>query len=195
MMKTIAFFDFDGTITRDDTFISFGKFSLGKSRFIAKVVLASPWLILWKLGIISNSKAKETLFRFLFKGMEKTRFHRYCNDFKSVIENNLNPTIKRELEKHQANNDQIVIVSASITDWIKPWAGSHNINDILATEIEVDKDNKLTGRFSSLNCHGKEKVNRIKKAFGDISGIETYAYGDSKGDDAMLSLVKHRIKV
>lgn len=194
-MKTIAFFDFDGTITENDTFITFGLFSLGRMVFAKKILRASPWLFLWKMRIISNSKAKETLFAFMFKGMSKDKFTQLCQDFKSVIDNNLKSSTISYLKRHQKQGHQVVIVSASIINWIEPWAKSYGIKDVIATKIEFDINNKLTGRFLTPNCHGSEKANKIHELFGDISSLNTFAYGDSKGDNAMLSLVKHPVKI
>ena len=36
--------------------------------------------------------------------------------------------------------------------------------DLISTELEV-KDGKLTGKFSTPNCNGKEKVRRIKEKY------------------------------
>lgn len=194
-MSAIAFFDFDGTITADDTFITFGKFALGKTGFAKKILQAAPWLILWKLGIISNFKAKEKLFGFIFKGMAADRFLCLCNEFIPEIEKSLRPETMQKLIVHQQKGDRVVIVSASIKDWIEPWARLHNINEVLATEAEVDAQGRLSGRFSTLNCHGQEKVRRINLALGDLTGTDTFAYGDSRGDDAMLALAKHSVRV
>lgn len=194
-MKTIAFFDFDGTITTDDTFITFGKFALGRTGFAIRIIMASPWLALWKLRIISNSRAKQTLFRFMFKGMDRGIFLRLCDDFTPHIDKSLRTETMRSLIEHQDRGDRVVIVSASIKDWIEPWAKLHNVRDVIATEVEYDTNGRLTGRFSTPNCHGLEKACRIIGRFGDISAIDTYAYGDSKGDEAMLELAKHPVRI
>ena len=63
----IAFFDFDGTLTRHDTFIGFAKFSVGRWAFYKAFLKSIPILCLWKLGLKSNSDAKQTLFSHLYK--------------------------------------------------------------------------------------------------------------------------------
>lgn len=90
---------------------------------------------------------------------------------------------------------KVVIVSASIGAWIRPWAQSRGIDCVLSTEADSDKSGRLTGHFSTLNCHGHEKARRITEAFPDAAAAETYAYGDSSGDDAMLAFVKHPTKI
>jgi len=194
-MTPIAFFDFDGTITCHDTFITFGRFALGDVQFIRGLLTASPWLVLWKLGLMSNARAKEKLFGFLFKGMEEEKFRSLADAFIEKIDNDLRAGTMAMLRLHQAQAHRVAIVSASIDTWIWPWAKRHGINCVIATKTEVDGEGRLTGHFATPNCHGEEKVRRIKAMFGGLEDVETYAYGDSSGDDAMLQFVKNPKRV
>jgi HAD superfamily phosphoserine phosphatase-like hydrolase len=87
---------------------------------------------------------------------------------------------------HKHNNHQIVIVSASTEYWIKPWSEKMGLS-LISTKLEII-ENKLTGNFSGKNCHGEEKVKRIRD-FYDLDKFENiYAYGDSDGDKQMLKI-------
>ncbi len=193
--QPIAFFDFDGTITHRDTFITFGCHALGKVHMAKCIALSSPWLAAWKLGAISNSKAKQKLFGKMFAGTGIQTFRSMGEDFAHTIDNDLRESTLALIEKHKALGHRVVIVSASIADWIRPWAIAHGIDEVIATEAEISPDGILTGRFSTPNCHGPEKVNRILARYPDIKHSETYAYGDSSGDDAMLELVNHPYRI
>lgn len=190
-MKKIAFFDFDGTITKHDTFIEFAKFSVGKTNFYKAFIRSIPILCLWKLGIKTNSEAKQQLFAQLYKGMEYSRFRKLCETFSSQIDLQQRSDIIKILHQHKNSGHQVIIVSASIGDWIRPWAKQNCIDHVIATEIELDNSNKLTGRFATRNCHGIEKANRIQQLYPDIADYETWGYGDSSGDDEMLAMVNH----
>lgn len=194
-MKGYAFFDFDGTITLHDTFIAFGKFSLGRYRFIFGIIKALPWLFLWKTKIVSNSVAKQRLFGFWFKGMEYTMFKRYGYGFVEIIDSRLNEVVVEKMKMHLQNGDYVAIVSASIGDWIRPWAEIHEIDEVISTEIEIDNNGFLTGKFSTPNCNGMEKARRISNRFPKIDLMTTYAYGDSDGDMEMFNIVKHPHKI
>ncbi|WP_366141969.1 HAD-IB family hydrolase [uncultured Duncaniella sp.] len=191
----IAFFDFDGTITRHDTFITFGCHALGKVRLWLCVAIASPWLVLWKLGAISNTQAKRKLFSLMFKGMPRQKFTDLGHSFATVVEKDLCPKTMRLIEMHQQQGHKVVIVSASIGTWIRPWAESRAIDQVLSTEAEYNSNDLLTGRFSTLNCHGPEKVRRIQQAFPEVTEVDTYAYGDSVGDHEMFSFCKFATKI
>lgn len=194
-MNTIAFFDFDGTLTRHDTFIDFAIFSVGKRAFINAFVKSIPSLCLWKLGLKSNSYAKQTLFSNLYKGMTYSCFKELGNSFIKKIDKDKREDVFEILNRHKRNGDTIIIVSASIGDWIRPWAVSNGIDKVLATEVEVDAAGKLTGKFLTANCHGKEKALRIQQLYPRIADFETWAYGDSSGDIEMLAIVSHPFHV
>jgi phosphatidylglycerophosphatase C len=57
-------------------------------------------------------------------------------------------------------------------------------------------DGRLTGQMKTPNCHGEQKVLRLKawmqERFGAVGGAEiVYAYGDTSGDKPMLRLAAH----
>ncbi len=191
----LAFFDFDGTLTRRDSFIEFAKFSVGRRSMITAFMKSLPVLIAWKIGMRTNSEAKQVLFSNLFKGMKYERFKSLGENFKTKIDKMLRPEVINILKNHRRNGDKIIIVSASISDWIRPWAEDNCIDRVIGTEIEVDDNGIITGRFLTPNCHGEQKVNRIKTEFPDFDKYEKWAYGDSSGDDPMLKFSDHPNKL
>jgi phosphoserine phosphatase len=58
---------------------------------------------------------------------------------------------------------------------------------VLCTELEV-AEGRVTGRLANNNCNGEEKLRRIKAELALEEYSEIYAYGDSSGDTAMLSI-------
>ena len=54
------------------------------------------------------------------------------------------------------------------------------------------KNGKLTGKFSTKNCFGIEKVNRIKEKYNLSEYNVIYAYGNSSGDKEMLSIANEK---
>jgi phosphatidylglycerophosphatase C len=190
----IALFDFDGTVTTKDTLLEFIKHSKGTTRFYLGFLLTSPWLIAYKLRLISNQKAKEKVLGFFFRRTPLNRFEVYCQSFtRDVLPGLIRPKALQEIEQLRAAGASVVIVSASPGDWIRPWSESIGAA-LLATRLETvpDKDpakpHRLTGRIFLQNCYGEEKVRRIREAYILEDYREIYAYGDSKGDRPMLKL-------
>lgn len=191
MKKGIAFFDFDGTITTKDTLLEFIKYCKGTIPFYIGFLLSSPWLVAYKLKIISNQKAKERVLRYFFKDTAAETFDEYCKRFAiEKIPALVRPGALNEIKKLQAEGVTVVIVSASPANWVMRWAEKHNLLTI-ATILET-KGGKLTGNIVDRNCHGEEKVCRIQKQY-TLSEFETvYAYGDSSGDKPMLNLARYK---
>lgn len=186
---SLVFFDFDGTLTTRDSLPSFALHSLGKLRTLIGALKALPWILMWKLGAVSNSVAKERLFSFLFRGMAAPGFAACCESFAPEIEKMVRPELVARMARHIAAGDEVYIVSASIGDWIVPWAEKNGVDKshVIATGAAVE-NGILTGRFSTPNCHGPEKVRRIQAVVGDIGVRSVVAYGDSGGDLPMLAL-------
>lgn len=185
--RTVAAFDFDGTLTAKDSFKEFVKFSCGSKRLYLGILLNLHKIIAYKLGIYSNEKAKQSLFSFYFRGMPYSTFADYGNQFASQIDSMLKHRQHEQLKKHIGNGNETYIVSASIREWIEPWGIREGVSAVIATEVETDSNGCLTGRFSSQNCHGQEKVNRLLEIEPVRGSYCLYAYGDSSGDKQLLA--------
>jgi phosphatidylglycerophosphatase C len=185
--QTIAFFDFDGTITTRDTLLEFIKFSKGKFRFYVGFAINSPWLIALKLKLISNQAAKEKILTWFFHNNTVSHFQQTCDRFAAeIIPNLIRPKALQEITTLKEKGIPVVIVSASPENWIRPWTGPNSI-DLIATRLEAHEA-KLTGRIQGRNCHGTEKVERINQVFRLSDYSKIYAYGDTGGDKPMLRL-------
>lgn len=191
MKKGIAFFDFDGTITTKDTLLEFIKYCKGTINFYFGFLLHSPWLVAYKLKIISNQKAKEKVLSYFFKNTPVETFENYCARFAAdIVPTLVRPGALEEIKELLAAGVSVVIVSASPVNWVSKWAAQHSLQTI-ATTLTTNQG-KLTGDIEGKNCHGEEKVRRIKALF-KLSEYETvYAYGDSSGDKPMLSLANRK---
>ena len=84
--------------------------------------------------------------------------------------------------------DRVVILSASIENWIRYWAEEVGADMVLATKIETNKNGLLTGKFLSKNCYGQEKVNRLLEMFPNRNDYKIIAYGDSRGDKELIEI-------
>jgi phosphatidylglycerophosphatase C len=192
--EKIAFFDFDGTITTKDTLLEFIKYSRGSFLFYLGFILNSPWLIAYKIKLISNQAAKERVLRFFFKNTPLSSFEEQCEGFaREVLPGLVRPKALTEIARLKAAGASVVIVSASPENWIRGWSGTMEAS-LLATRLETTPDSgaskplRLTGRILQANCYGEEKVRRIKEAYALEEYQEIYAYGDTGGDRPMLKL-------
>ena len=183
----LALFDFDGTITTDDSLIKFIRFVIGDARFIMGIAIISPMLVAYKLKLIPNYKAKQYMLSYFFKGLSEEKFMQVANKYSlKHIDTILRPKAMEKIGWHKEQGHKIVIVSASIECWLKPWCDKNNL-DLIATKLEI-KDSIVTGKFLSKNCYGIEKANRVKAQYNLDDYDHIYAYGDSRGDKELLEL-------
>ncbi|MEN9919636.1 MAG: hypothetical protein RL662_2072 [Bacteroidota bacterium] len=187
----IAAFDFDGTITTKDTLFDFIAFYHGKTRLILGLCILSPILVAHKVGFVKNYIAKQILFSYFFKNKLIHEFDSIGEKYAHRVDCICRTSTLSRLKEHQNNGDTVIIISASITNWIKPWAKEKGIEAVLGTEIEVDLEGKITGKFRSNNCYGQEKVNRLLEIFPKRTQYILYAYGDSRGDKELLALADY----
>jgi len=190
-LKGVAAFDFDGTIIKRDSLFVFIWFAVPFLRIVFSFIKVMPWLVLYQLKLIPNFKAKEKLFKALFKGTSIAVFNKNCVDFVPKIQAMVNPEAMDKIKWHREMGHEVVIISASVENWIIPWATQTGIDTVLATQIEVI-DGLITGKFLSKNCHGPEKVNRLLQHLPDWDSYDLYAYGDSYGDRELLLLADHK---
>ena len=190
MKKKLYCFDFDGTLTTSDTLLEFIKYAKGRGRFLMVFLMYSPLLVLMKLHLYPNWKAKQQIFAHLFAGMRIEKFDALCRGFAEESQHLLRPKGITLLHEALVAGAQVFIVSASIDNWVRPFFDIRNLKgvQVLGTQIEVE-DGKLTGRFKSNNCYGKEKVHRIAEVLKSFerSEYEIEAFGDSRGDKEMLA--------
>lgn len=187
--KELYLFDFDGTITNKDSLLHFLSFSKSSWQVLRGYLYILPYVILMKLKLYSNEKAKSKLFSFHFKGMPIEEFDRLCLDYSKkelpgIIKTSFLDyitAIRQEKKDHT-----IVVVSASFNSYLKFWSEKMGFN-LLSTELEV-KNGSLTGKFATKNCYGIEKVNRIKTVYNLSDYATISVFGDSRGDREMLLL-------
>ncbi len=186
-IRTLALFDLDGTLTDRDTFRDMLRYSFGTFRLIYGLLRTLPWTLFYTVGLCSAKTAKEKVFRHFFGGMPEEIFTKRMEKYSlKQLPKRFRPGAVEKLRWHREQGHDIFIVSASIRHWIEPWATTEGIN-VIATEAEI-KSGMLTGRFSTPNCRGAEKITRILEEISLPDYEKIYAYGDTPHDRPMLSI-------
>lgn len=182
-MRKVYAFDFDGTLTTRDTLLEFIRFACGTKAFALGFLRHAHLLVLMKLRLYPNWKAKQRIFSYFFKSIDLKAFDSLCQHFADDNRHLLRPEGIQTLQQAKAEGAEVLIVSASIDNWVQPFFPDANV---LGTKVEV-VDGCLTGRFLTKNCYGQEKVNRILALYPDRNTYHLIAYGDSRGDKELLS--------
>jgi phosphatidylglycerophosphatase C len=187
----LALFDFDGTISFRDSFGDFIRYAVGPLRFWFGIVCLVPVVAGFLFGIVRAWRAKELMATYFFGGWDAEKFKRMADEYaRQRLPQIVRPVALEYIAKHKKAGDTIVVVTASIDLWLKGWCESQGV-DLIATGLEVQQG-RITGRFSTRNCSGQEKVRRIKERY-DLSRFDRiYAYGDNPADRPMLKLAHEK---
>lgn len=184
-MKVYAF-DFDGTLTRRDTLIEFIRYACGSRRLFMGLLRFLPVLVLMKMKLYPNWKAKQRVFAWFFKGMSIADFNAHCQAFardgKHLRRDDGFAIIRRAISE----GHRVIIISASIDNWVRPFFDEFGEKVVVScTKIDV-RDEVVTGAFLTMNCYGAEKPKRLMGAFPLRETYRTVAFGDSRGDKELL---------
>jgi len=186
----IAAFDFDGTLTRTDTMLAFCRFVRGNRLFVLDLLLLSPMLVGYVLGIIPNDRAKQQFLRKILGGMEASTLYAQGGAFcREVLPQLLRPEMMEKLQAHREKGDMCLLVTASLPFWTAPFAAAHDM--VLVASAPEIVAGYFTGNLAGQNCYGPEKVRRLEAALAEKGIAPPYttraAYGDSRGDREMLA--------
>jgi HAD superfamily hydrolase (TIGR01490 family) len=191
-MRKLALFDFDGTITIKDSLDAFFRFISTKQTYLfKKYLLTLPYVILYRIGLISAEKAKIKRIRSFFAPYD---FEYICKKAAEFSESYLPSIVKEsamnEIRVHLNSGHEVYIVSASLDILLKSWCEENKIG--LITNTLQMSNNVCSGIFEQPDCNGEEKVARVRKQF-DLSQYEVIsAYGDTVNDLPMLSLATNK---
>lgn len=159
-------YDFDGTIYNGDSTVDFYiyafKHNLSLLRFVPKQLTG---FILYMLKRIDKTRLKEYFFSFL----TAINVEELVEDF---WDKNQIRIYDWYLEQQKPDD---IIISASPEFLLKPICKRLNINYLIASKVNAN-----TGQFTDKNCHGSEKVRRLKAEYS-ITHIDEF-YSDTHSD-------------
>lgn len=195
-MQNVAVFDFDGTLYKKDSLIEFCKFTY----------LRMPWriifvpvqifaLILHRFKLIDTTKFKE-LFLLYLLGLNKKKQSLVEAFWQKEFPQNFNFEVLNLIDQKQASH--IICLTASPDFMFKNIIQKLNLTQCISTRTLSKKGViKIIGK----NCRGKEKIERLKKAFPYGYNL-VFAISDNPDDYHLLlsakkayKITKHKIKL
>jgi phosphatidylglycerophosphatase C len=186
--RTLALFDFDGTLTTADTMFHFVRSVVGWPRFLAGLALLAPALALHAAGFLSAHTAKVMLLRHFLGGRPARAVEQAAQRWTAeALPALLRPDGLARLAALRAEGAHIVLVSASLDLWLRPFAEAAEL-ELICTQAEIDAQGLCTGRLVGSNCNGAEKARRVCARFDLAAHRRVEAYGDSSGDRELLAL-------
>lgn len=190
MKKTnvpLAVFDFDGTIIQGDSFLPFMRHMVGEFRYYRGIVRIFPWLTAYALGRICNRTIKEKVVSCFLKGKRlqeiEQRAYEYALEYLPKKEK---PEMRDRMQWHLEESHSLLLASASLLVYLKPWAEYRGFHGVCGAELEVDQKGIITGKIKGNNGFGPEKLEAVHDWLDGKNPSLTYAYGDSQGDRELL---------
>lgn len=190
--RPLALFDLDGTLTRRDTLSDLLVRHFGVKRCITVGIRVLPQLLGVPLNLVHRDVAKVHILQQFFGGMPDAEFQALSANYAvHHLHKLLRPQARERLDWHKAAGHRVIVISASVVDWIRPWTELEGI-EVIATELERN-DGLVTGNLEGPNCRGQEKVNRLRAHLTLDDYHPIYAYGDTAGDTEMLAMADHAV--
>lgn len=183
MKNKLALFDFDGTLVQQDSLWDFLFTSFPKRKVLGAILKNGTKILEAKFDPKKRSLAKESLLKSVFENMASHEIQLKGKEYGlNIPESKFTDNYAEFLRLKDTHT--IIVVSASLDIWLASFAKKEGV-DLICTKWDYDNN-----RFASKNCNYEEKKNRILSEVDLSQYDEIIAFGDSKGDHAMYSLVK-----
>ncbi len=193
--RVVAAFDVDGTLTTRDCVTPFLRRAAG--RRLWTTVLRHPLAAGASLARRDRDRLKELACSAL-RGAEASKIEALGTAFAREVEaGRLRGDTVARLHRHRELGHTVILASASLDPYLVPLGASLGVDGIVCTVLERGADGRLTGRLSGANCRGAEKARRVRAWLEEheLSDAELWAYGDSQGDQELLALADHPLRV
>jgi phosphatidylglycerophosphatase C len=194
--RTVAAFDFDGTLTRRDTLLPFLRRTRGASR--TSIAMLANSLVLARGVVASDDQrdaAKAAVLRRLLAGQDVEELRAAADVFADVvIKRGLRAPVLDRVRSHESEGHELVIVTASPELYVGPIGERLGFDAVLGTRLQTDGNGRLTGSLEGRNCRGAEKVERLRAWLGE-GEVTVHAYGDSSGDRQLWEFADHAYRV
>ena len=185
----IVAFDFDGTMTVRDTFLTFLRWREGGFGYCMGMLRLWPAALVYLFNRDAE-RLKVRCVRVFLKGLPREVLEEEAKEFATVAAPMLlRPDALKVWRRYRQEGMRLVIVTASPEIIIAPFARGLGADLLLGTRLEFDADSRVSGGFIGANCRGQEKVNRLREVFGHDMRLSA-AYGDTAGYREMLALAE-----
>lgn len=187
--RPIVAFDFDGTLTVSDSFTGFLQWRAGRGGYMVALAMMAPNMAAYLLHRDRGRIKADAVRQFLF-GVTREQLTGEARAYAQAVQGRLmRPDALAVWNAWKDKGAARVIVTASPTLLVAPFADALGADLLLGTELEFDVQGRVAGALMGENNRGMEKVRRLRAAFGPNLELAA-AYGDSSGDAEMLHIAR-----
>ena len=195
---TLAIFDLDNTLIADDSDYLWGKFLVDQG-IVDRLVydkINAQFYEDYQNGTLDMI----AFLRFALEPLAAhpiEQLHNWRQDFiNSIIKPLLLDRAKALIEKHRAQGDTLLVITATNSFITAPIVALYGIENLIATTPEMI-DGKYTGNVNGVPCFQEGKVTRLNEwlTLNNEKLEGSYFYSDSHNDLPLLKLVDFPVAV
>ena len=195
---TLAIFDLDNTLIADDSDYLWGKFLVDQG-IVDRLVydkINAQFYEDYQNGTLDMM----AFLRFALEPLAAhpiEQLHNWRQDFiNSIIKPLLLDRAKALIEKHRAQGDTLLVITATNSFITAPIVALYGIEHLIATTPEMI-DGKYTGNVNGIPCFQEGKVTRLNEwlTLNNEKFEGSYFYSDSHNDLPLLKLVDFPVAV
>ena len=195
----VAAFDFDGTLSPRDNFVPFLRRVAGTPAVAGAFATGALHVARAGRAHWSRNGMKAELLQQLVGGRDAADLDDTARTFAAdVLARHLHSEAVERADWHRTQGHRLVIVSASLAVYLRPIAERLRFDAVLATELEVGDDGRLTGAMQGENVRGPEKARRLDEWIArELPGTDPFvwAYGDSSGDKELWARADRAVRL
>ena len=194
----LAIFDLDKTLIGGDSDFLWGEFlsEIGAVDADTYQIKNQYFFDQYALGKLNINEYLEFCLEPLSLNSRTTLDEWHQRFMQEKIEQILLPKAQTIIDKHKAQGDTILVITATNSFVTGPIVKRYGIDNLLATNPEV-KNGKFTGKVEGEPCFQKGKIAHLdrwlEQTGEDMTG--SYFYSDSHNDLPMLELVDNPVVV
>ena len=165
-------YDFDGTLYAGDSTMDFVFYSMKKHPALLRFLpLQGLALARYILKLVDKTTMKEQFYR-MFSGYDADAL---LEEFWDCHQHKIFPWYPGQQEETD------IVISASPEFLLRPICDRLGIRHLIASRVD-----SKTGKYEGLNCHGAEKVVRLKDELGHTHCDKFYS--DSHSDEPLAKI-------
>jgi HAD superfamily hydrolase (TIGR01490 family) len=195
VVRSAAFFDLDKTVIAKSSALAFGRPFYRDGLITRRDVVKSAYAqLMYRIGGADDqqmARIRDHLAE-LCRGWSVEQVSQIVNE---TLHELINPYIYAEaaalIDEHRSAGRDVVVVSTSGEEMVRPIAEQLGVTDIIATRMVV-RDGRYTGEVAYYAA-GPTKADAVRELakLRDYDLASSYAYSDSVSDVPLLETVGH----
>ncbi len=200
-MNTAAFFDVDGTLYRDSLMVEHFK-KLIKYEVLDPSIWHGNAKRKFENWVKRHGDYEDYLLEIAqiyldsMKGLDRDYINFITDQVVKLKGERVYRYTRDRIKWHLSQGHKVIFISGSPSFLVEKMAQKYDVDHYIGTEYLIDEDNKFTGEIVPM--WESESKNKVIDEYVNKLGIDldsSYAYGDTTGDFAMLSMVGHPVLI